>query len=148
MKAECFMEANPEAQRVAAEWVAKAENDLRTAALTLRAEGQRPTDTICFHAQQCIEKYLKALLVLNGSPFPRTHDLTSICALLPDAWRPDVPPAVLERFTDYATVTRYPGDYTEIPVVEARAALATARKIRKAARAILPTSAKRAPRRH
>jgi len=28
---------------------------------------QRLTDTICLHAQQCVEKYLKAMLVLRGS---------------------------------------------------------------------------------
>jgi HEPN domain-containing protein len=31
-----------------------------------------------FHAQQCVEKYLKALLVAPGLAFPRTHDLTAL----------------------------------------------------------------------
>ena len=32
---------------------------------TLKLGADGPTDTVCFHAQQCIEKYLKALLVLR-----------------------------------------------------------------------------------
>ena len=47
---------------VVSEWVAKAENDLKSAALILRAGKDCPTDTVCFHAQQVVEKYLKALL--------------------------------------------------------------------------------------
>ena len=45
------------------EWIAKAENDLTTAVHTLRLGSECPTDTVCFHAQQCVEKYIKALLV-------------------------------------------------------------------------------------
>ncbi|MBI4848150.1 MAG: HEPN domain-containing protein [Nitrospirae bacterium] len=29
---------------------------------------------MCFHCQQCIEKYLKAFLIYNESEPPRTHD--------------------------------------------------------------------------
>ena len=50
---------------VISEWVIKAENDLTTAAHTLKLGEDCPTDTVCFHAQQCVEKYLKALLVMG-----------------------------------------------------------------------------------
>jgi HEPN domain-containing protein len=60
---------------VCAEWLAKAENDLTNAAHTLKLGASCPTDTVCFHAQQCVEKYLKALLVVEGIDFPKTHDL-------------------------------------------------------------------------
>jgi HEPN domain-containing protein len=46
------------------EWIAKAENDLKNAAHTLKPREECPTDTVCFHAQQCVEKYLKGLMVL------------------------------------------------------------------------------------
>ena len=42
---------------------------LRTPAYTLRMGKDCPTDTVCFHAQQCAEKYLKALLVLRELEF-------------------------------------------------------------------------------
>jgi hypothetical protein len=41
-------------------WIGKAENDLKTAAHTLKISGDCPTDTICFHAQQCVEKCAEA----------------------------------------------------------------------------------------
>jgi len=40
---------------VVREWVVKAENDLKTAAHTLKLKEECPTDTVCFHAQQCVE---------------------------------------------------------------------------------------------
>jgi HEPN domain-containing protein len=43
-------------------WIAKAESDLKTAEDELSTE-KPATDTICFHAQQCVEKYLKAYLI-------------------------------------------------------------------------------------
>jgi HEPN domain-containing protein len=64
------------------EWVNKAENDLKTAVHTLEMEDDCFTDTVCFHAQQCVEKYLKAFLVLEGIDFPKTHDIGKISALL------------------------------------------------------------------
>lgn len=40
-------------------WILKAESDLKTAKDEL-ATPKPATDTVCFHAQQCVEKYLKA----------------------------------------------------------------------------------------
>jgi HEPN domain-containing protein len=56
------------AARVAAEWVKKAEDDLKTAAHTLKLGKTCPTNTVCFHAQQCVEKYLKAYLHVKACP--------------------------------------------------------------------------------
>jgi len=52
--------------QVVREWVIKAENDLKNAAHTLKMGADCPTDTVCFHAQQCVEKYMKAVLVMSG----------------------------------------------------------------------------------
>jgi HEPN domain-containing protein len=43
------------------ERIGKAENDLKTAAQTLKLGTDCPTDTVCFHAQQCVEKCLKKI---------------------------------------------------------------------------------------
>lgn len=85
------------------QWVQKAENALKNAAHTLKLGADCPTDTVCFHAQQCVEKYLKALLTSRGTRFPRTHDLVVLVELLPrnicdwlhSVWRPirPAPPA-------------------------------------------------------
>ena len=45
-------------------WFKKAENDLINAENTIKMESP-PTDTICFHAQQCAEKYLKGFLTFH-----------------------------------------------------------------------------------
>ena len=59
--------------RVIGEWVGKADHDLRTAEHALTLEEDCPCDTICFLAQQCVEKYLKSLLVFHAVDFPKTH---------------------------------------------------------------------------
>ena len=53
------------------EWVAKAEDDLKNASSVIRLGHECPVDTVCFHAQQCVEKYLKALLAMEGVDFPK-----------------------------------------------------------------------------
>lgn len=68
---------------VVREWVEKAENDLETAVRVVRSGPDFPTDTVCFHAQQCVEKYLKALLVSQSVAFPKTHSIRDLLALLP-----------------------------------------------------------------
>lgn len=58
---------------VVREWLAKAENDLLAATHLLRLGRGAPADVVCFHAQQCAEKYLKALLVFSGDEVPKTQ---------------------------------------------------------------------------
>ena len=50
------------------EWLVKAENDLTAASQILKMGKAAPMDTICFHAQQCLEKYIKAILVYRADP--------------------------------------------------------------------------------
>jgi hypothetical protein len=45
------------------------------AAQILKLGKDAPTDTVGFHAQQCVEKYLKAVLVYRSIPFTKTHDI-------------------------------------------------------------------------
>jgi HEPN domain-containing protein len=42
-------------------WLAKADNDLKNAVHALSMSADCPTDTVCFHAQQCVEKHIKAV---------------------------------------------------------------------------------------
>ena len=131
---------------VAREWALKAENDLKNAAHTLKLEADCPTDTVCYHAQQVVEKYLKALLVLKGIDFPKTHSIETLLALVPAAERPDLSDAEQDKLTDYATVARYPGDYEPIPLIEARRSVAIARRVRKDIRKLLSKEALRSRR--
>lgn len=101
------------------EWVELAENDF-AAAEQLFTHSKRPVyEIVCYHCQQCIEKYLKALLVENDLEVERTHRLLHLLEQLSERY----PELVLHReglyvLTNYATDTRYPG---EIPVSRNRA---------------------------
>jgi len=124
-------------------WVQKAENDLITAAHTLTLGQNTPTDTVCFHVQQCVEKYIKALLTWHGIEFGRIHHISALLAFLPEAVRPDLTPEEQERLTEYAVTTRYPGDYDPIPLDEANQAVRLARRVRACVRKHLPATALR-----
>ncbi len=122
---------------VAREWAVKADNDLKTAAHTLELGDECPTDTVCYHAQQCVEKYLKAVLVVAGVDFPKTHDLEKLTTLVPADARPQFSVEEQARLTDYATAARYPG-WDDVSLAEARRAVAVARRVRREVRRRLP----------
>lgn len=96
---------------ITAEWVSKAEGDFVMMEREARARRHRNYDGICFHAQQCVEKYLKALLAEAGLSFVRTHDLTvlldQVLILQPnwEQYRVD-----LAYLSDFAVAYRYPGE--------------------------------------
>jgi len=127
---------------VVREWVVKADSDLTAAAALLRLKDGCPTDVVCFHAQQSVEKYLKAFLVSESVDFPKTHDLERLIALLPPRSRPTLSVEDQGKLTEYATAARYPG-WGPIPLSEARRAVATARRVRKHIRGLLPRGALR-----
>jgi HEPN domain-containing protein len=132
------MQKNNRTLAVAREWITKAENDLKTAAYTIKMSTGWPTDTICFHAQQCVEKYLKAFLVIKGIDFPKTHDIEHLVSLLPENIWLKLGIEEQRRLTDYATVTRYPGEYEPISIKEAKNSITLARHVRKEVRNLLP----------
>ena len=137
------MPSHEQVVTVIREWVAKAENDLKNASHTLKLGRECPVDTVCFHAQQCVEKYLKSVLILRNIPFPKTHDIEALHALIPPLDRPQMSPMDQKRLTRYATAMRYPGDYLPTTLAEARSSVALARRIRKDIRSILPKAALR-----
>jgi HEPN domain-containing protein len=123
------------------QWVQKAENDLINATHSLKLGKRCPTDTVGFHAQQCVEKYLKALLVNHAVDFPKTHNIARLLELTPLRVRPKLSQAEQLQLTDYATVTRYPGDYQIPTLTDARAAVRIARRVRSHVRKHLPKEA-------
>ena len=62
----------------------KAANDL-LAAQAIYATGQA-MDMVCFHAQQAVEKSLKALLAIQDIEYPWRHDLGELMRLAASAW--------------------------------------------------------------
>jgi HEPN domain-containing protein len=64
------------------EWVLKAEGDFKTANREISVLENPNYDAVCFHAQQSVEKYLKARLVEAGRSFPKIHDLGALLDLV------------------------------------------------------------------
>lgn len=110
-------------------WLSKAVLDLR-AAEHERLATPPLTGDMAFHAQQLVEKSLKAFLSWHDQPFRKTHSLVELgrqCALL----HPDLEPLLREAapLTEYAWRFRYPGEQEEPPLEEADAAVAVAWRV-------------------
>jgi HEPN domain-containing protein len=118
---------------VTAEWVEKAEEDYAAAVYLSRKRKSAVPSIVCFHCQQCAEKYLKALLVEAGIRFPKTHDLLALLKLL-EAVAPFLVSfrGKLELLNDYAVEFRYPSE--SATKTEARTAVANCRATREAVR--------------
>jgi len=93
------------------EWITKGEGDRHTARRESQVHDAPNWDAVCFHAQQAVEKYLKALLQQEEIPISRTHDLTQLLRLLLplhsdfEALLTD-----MEWLTTFAVEIRYPGE--------------------------------------
>jgi HEPN domain-containing protein len=120
------------------QWVEKAEDDLKVSTYLLTMGHECPYSAVCFHAQQCVEKYIKALLVYYGIDFPKIHDLTKLTRLVPAEMLIPLSDEEQDKLTDYATVDRYPGDREPITGAEAEEAVSIARRVREAIRSFLP----------
>lgn len=118
-------------------WILKTEHDLLNIENNLAAQ-EIPWDTVCFHAQQCGEKYLKALLVSRHIDPPKIHDLTELYALLPDGLLVGFNARLLEALNPYSIEGRYPGVWEPVEREEALRAVEAAKVIRQAIRQILP----------
>lgn len=112
----------------ASEWFRKGDNDIRTAEIVVK-EDDPPTDTICFHCQQAVEKYLKGYLTLNGIEFLKSHDLDYLLKLC-EGGEFEIKRQDVLRLNKYAIEPRYPAD---IPVYytveEAKKAIELAKEI-------------------
>jgi HEPN domain-containing protein len=118
-------------------WVAKADEDFRIAVFL--DAGDTP-DGICFHCQQCIEKYLKAALVRHSVAVPKIHNLIVLNDLVTER------DPCFKQFDDrldvlnpYAVITRYPG--FEITPEDAREAVQIMQEPRKEIRKLLALDA-------
>ena len=111
------------------EWVDKAEGDFAIANREVEIKTNPNYDAVCFHCQQCAEKYLKARLQEADVYFGKTHDLSALLDLLLtieptwNALRSD-----LQTLTAFAVSYRYPGDSAD--ETEAREAVAKCKNVR------------------
>ena len=109
--------------------IAKAEDDFRVAGRELSFEDRPSYDAVCYHSQQCAEKFLKAFLTEHATPFPYTHvlvDLLALCLKIDDEF--DALRKDLEDLSVYGVQVRYPGFDATLPAAED--ALAAAGRVR------------------
>ncbi len=112
-------------------WIFKAENDLKIAKDELNTE-LPATDMVCFHAQQCAEKYLKSFLIFHNIPLKRTHDLALLieeCALIEPEFR-KLRKTSVDELSDYAVGVRYGDEFLFPSIQEAREAIELAEFIK------------------
>ncbi len=91
-------------------WLFRAKEDISVLESLTSINLEYYTSTICFHAQQAVEKYLKAYLIFYDIDFPRTHDLDYLFLECPkidkETFNID-----LKNLSDYGASVRYPDDF-------------------------------------
>lgn len=106
----------------------KATKDLLTAERMALEPGDF-RDVVCFHAQQCAEKALKAVLIATNVEPSRTHDLERLLEELPNSVPVSTQLALdCSLLTDFGVAPRYPGWEPVSGVIEIDEVLAAARR--------------------
>jgi HEPN domain-containing protein len=105
----------------------RAQSDLALAGVAVPREVMY--NELCFHAQQAVEKSIKAVLVHCCIEFRKVHDIDYLMTLLPP--EVSVPPEAGEivGLSSYAAMFRYPGDYEDVTEEEYQWAIQEARGV-------------------
>ena len=112
------------------QWIIKGDHDLGTAKITYLYIPEY-LDTVTFHCQQAVEKYLKAYLIFQRISFKFTHDLVYLLDLIsesdPDF---DIYYDLLSELQGYAVEVRYPNDTIYLSSEKVKNAIQIAKEIR------------------
>lgn len=92
-------------------WLFRADEDVAVIDELVQSDPQAYASTICFHAQQAVEKYLKALLASKGVDFPKTHDVDFPLAECRRVASGELDDIDLKSLTDFGVSVRYPDDF-------------------------------------
>jgi HEPN domain-containing protein len=115
--------------KVAEEWFRFGENDFESAKF-LTQMVPIPYEIICYHCQQCAEKYLKGYIAMSGGHIVKTHDLTllnKICARSDTTFTEILDDCI--ELVDYGVQVRYPFQI-ELEYKDMRTAIDSANRIR------------------
>ena len=112
------------------QWVIKGDHDLGTAKITYFHIPEY-LDTVTFHCQQAVEKYLKAYLIFSNITFKFSHDLIYLLELISqkDSDFESSYDAVSE-LQGYAVEIRYPNETIHLSNEKVEKAMIIARNIR------------------
>ena len=111
-------------------WIEKADHDLGTAQVTFLYLPQY-YDTIAFHCQQAVEKYLKSYLFFLGIDFKKQHSLNYLLSLI--SQQDDITNDVFDKASeleDFAVEIRYPDSTIELSVNDIHQAFSIAKFFR------------------
>ena len=112
------------------QWVIKGDHDLGTAKITYLHIPEY-LDTVTFHCQQAVEKYIKAYLIFSNITFKFSHDLIYLLDLI------TLKDSDFENFYDvvselqgYAVEIRYPNETIYLSNEKVEEAIIIAKNIR------------------
>ena len=113
---------------LAQRYLLMADRDIKTMILLANIT-ESDDEAIGFHAQQAVEKCLKAVLSLHQIPFRKTHDLGELIDLMSDAGKPIPPEASeLDFLNPFAVTFRY--DLIDLETFDRNQAKALIKKVR------------------
>ena len=121
-----------------AAWLRYARGDLALARVPLPEDSFY--EQLCFHAQQAVEKAVKAVLIINKISYPKTHNIRTLLDLLPKEIVLPTDVDAATTLTDYAVSGRYPDEVEEVNEEEYREAVRLAEAVVQWAESILPAS--------
>ena len=118
-----------------AAWLRYARGDLALAQVSLPEDSFY--ELLCFHAQQAVEKALKAVLIINNISYPKTHNIRTLLDLLPKEIVLPTDVDAATSLTDYAVSGRYPDEVEEVNEEEYQEAVRLAQAVVQWAESIL-----------
>ncbi|MEO0139190.1 MAG: HEPN domain-containing protein [candidate division WOR-3 bacterium] len=111
-------------------WLLKALEDYKTIENEFRLpEEDIVTSSVCFHAQQFVEKALKAYLTFKNKDFGRTHNLEFLLKLCSEEDK-EFEELDVGDLTFYAVEIRYPDEFYTPTLDEAKKAFDIAKKVK------------------
>jgi HEPN domain-containing protein len=100
-------------RKATAEWLKSAEMDLENVGQIIHLEHLTPV--AAFHAQQCVEKCLKAVLEEHLKKVPKDHSTLRLYGLINELVSMDMDLGVLTDLDDLYIASRYPGELGLLP---------------------------------
>lgn len=112
------------------QWIIKGDHDLGTAKITYLHIPEY-LDTVTFHCQQAVEKYLKAYLIFKSTAFRFSHDLVYVLDLITQN-DPDFESYydLVSELQGYAIEIRYPNETIFLSNEKVENAMLIAKNIR------------------
>jgi len=117
-------------------WIGKADHDLGSAKLIFLHIPDY-FDTIAFHCQQAVEKYIKASLIHLGIEFQRSHDLPYLLEML--STKVEIKPGSFDKailLNGFSVEIRYPNQIIHLTKEELQSAISIAEDFKELAEQI------------